>query len=169
MTLPPERWHKLNKDGGVNNATGAVVGGDFIRDSSGCWVMGYSWSIGCCLIRAAMDLVTAVTREEMLELVMAVRGLLSRSWQVSVSHVLRGANTAADSVTKLARDCPLALTDRPGLQVLLDPFSAVLDVLNDDVSGLSSYTNAQHFSFVFCWLLASGEHRPVRAGPAGLN
>ncbi|KAH1096578.1 hypothetical protein J1N35_013499 [Gossypium stocksii] len=53
MTPPPERWHKLNKDGGVNNATGAAVGGAFIRDSSGCWVMGYSWTIGCCSLLLA--------------------------------------------------------------------------------------------------------------------
>ncbi|KAK5840644.1 hypothetical protein PVK06_009547 [Gossypium arboreum] len=106
MTLPPERWHKLNKDGGVNNATGAA---ELYDGLSVAWDAG----IRCLVVesdsRAAMDLVTAVTREEMLELVMAVRGLLSWSWQVSVRHVLRGANTAADSVTKLARDCPLGL------------------------------------------------------------
>ena len=64
-------------------------------------------------------------------LVVAVRDLLSRSWQVSLSHIFREANSAADFMASMAHSIPY------GLQVFDSPPVGIYSIILQDIFGVA--------------------------------
>ncbi|CAI0601142.1 unnamed protein product, partial [Linum tenue] len=116
----------LNTDGSVINASGSAAAGGVIREEDGRFVSAFTanlgggsitraelmaiviglraaWEVGARKVevqtdsRVAIDLVQAATESSPhYQLVMQVRRLLERAWQVVLKHIYREANAAAD-------------------------------------------------------------------------
>ncbi|KAH9680279.1 putative ribonuclease H protein [Citrus sinensis] len=136
--LPPRLpYYKLNSDG-AKKGSGLVGAGGLIRDATGRWHGGLCMNIGICSVTIAelwglyqglilawqMGIILLVVEIDSLcvtqllnkkslnatlSLVNDILGLLSRDWQVSVHHVYREANFAADFMASHALTLPLGL------------------------------------------------------------
>ncbi|KAH9763649.1 putative ribonuclease H protein [Citrus sinensis] len=136
--LPP-RWpyYKLNSDG-ARKGSGLAGAGGLIRDATGKWHGGFCMNIGICSVTIAelwglyqglilawqmgirllvveidslcvTQLLNRKSFNATLPLVNDILGLLSRDWQVSIHHVYREANFAADFMASHALTLPLGL------------------------------------------------------------
>ena len=64
-------------------------------------------------------------------LVVAVRNLLSRNWQVSLSHIFREANSAADFMASMAYSVPY------GVHVFNSPPVGIYSFILQDIVGVA--------------------------------
>ncbi|KAH9803418.1 putative ribonuclease H protein [Citrus sinensis] len=112
--LPP-RWpyYKLNFDG-ARKGSGLTGAEGLIRDATGRW-SDFGLQMGLRLLVVEIDslcitqLLHRKSFHATLPLVNDILGLLSRDWQVSVHHVYREANFAADFMASHALTLPLGL------------------------------------------------------------
>ena len=64
-------------------------------------------------------------------LVVAVRKLLSRNWQTSITHIYREANSAADFMANMAHSVLL------GLHVFSNPPMGIYSIISQDIFGVT--------------------------------
>ena len=64
-------------------------------------------------------------------LIIAIRDLLSRNWQISISHIYREANSAADFMANMAHSAPL------GLHVYSNPHVGIYSIMSQDLFGVT--------------------------------
>ena len=64
-------------------------------------------------------------------LVVAIRKLLSRNWQVSLTHIFREANSAADFKANMAHSVP------HGLHLLTSPPVGIYSIILQDMFGVA--------------------------------
>ncbi|KAL4377801.1 hypothetical protein GQ457_02G014870 [Hibiscus cannabinus] len=129
---PPHGWCKLNFDGAVCRNSKMASCGGVLRDVDGRWLMGYSKRLGVCSIldsklwgllegllsvwslrihylvveTDSMDAYCILTESSIAcggsTLVPYILELLSRPWEVRMSHVKKGGNALADCMAKVA-------------------------------------------------------------------
>ncbi|KAH9666802.1 putative ribonuclease H protein [Citrus sinensis] len=142
---PPWPWCKLNSDGSRKNDREAGAGGviqDSVGHwiSGFCMRIGESsvlmaelwglyqglilaWDVGIKRLLVEVDslCITQIISKQVVvpnvfhALIVAVHELLSRNWQIAITHIYREANSAADFMANMAHSAPL------GLQVFSDP------------------------------------------------
>ncbi|KAH9742595.1 hypothetical protein KPL70_002999 [Citrus sinensis] len=146
---PPDwPWCSLNTDG-AHNRGGISTAGGLIRDHMGCWLSGFGMMIGSCSItvaelwglklqveidsRCVLQLVTKPSLEinHYAPLIQAIKDYLKMDWQVSISHIYREANFAADYMVNLAFSITL------GLAIYHTPLLGVKSFLFKDVYGMT--------------------------------
>ncbi|CAN1763773.1 Putative ribonuclease H protein At1g65750, partial [Linum perenne] len=134
-----EAWSTLNTDGSRYHLSGSTAMGGLIRDENGRFVRAFTANIGDCLItraelraivqglhlawaagirkvvvqsdsRAALAILqSGDTALQHAALVAEFRELCTRSWEVSLVHVFREANFAADYLANLGHSCSIGL------------------------------------------------------------
>ncbi|KAH9648836.1 hypothetical protein KPL70_025760 [Citrus sinensis] len=142
-------WCKLNTDGGL------------IRDHNGAWVASFGMNIGSCSITVTelwdqglnvawqngirwlpvkvdnlciFQLITThmITANEFSPPIKSIKDLISRNWRITINHVYKEANFAADFLANHALSTPL------GLHLLPNPPS-IIDYLKHDMYGEVTY------------------------------
>ncbi|KAH9736450.1 putative ribonuclease H protein [Citrus sinensis] len=132
---PPWPWYKLNTDGSVRNSWDAGAGG-VIRDSVGLIL---AWDTGIKRLLVEVDSLCVshmiskqvVVPNAFYALVVAIRKLLSRNWQVSLTHIFREANSAADFKANMAHSVP------HGLHLLTSPPVGIYSIILQDMFGVA--------------------------------
>ena len=64
-------------------------------------------------------------------LIAAIRDLLSRNWQTTISHIYREANSAADFMANMAHSAPL------GLHFFSNPPVGIYPIISKDLFGVT--------------------------------
>ncbi|KAL9437050.1 hypothetical protein AB3S75_022984 [Citrus x aurantiifolia] len=158
---PPWPWCKLNTDGLCKNGWEAGAGGvlrDSVDHwiSGFCMRIGESsvlmaelwglfqgltlaWDVGIKRLLVEVDSLgvtqmiskQAVVPNVFHALIVAIRDLLSRNWQTSISHVYREANSAADFMANMAHSAPL------GLHVFSNPLVGIYSIMSQDLFGVT--------------------------------
>ncbi|KAL4323510.1 hypothetical protein GQ457_11G022220 [Hibiscus cannabinus] len=135
--LPPRGWVKVNADGAVGGSPVMAASSGVICDEAGEWLLGFVHSIGSCSILcvelwAAFDSLSLAWqrgfRKVIIELdnmqvvlilngetsalgdnflVVRIKVLLVRQWDVPVRHIVREANKVADGLARLVRGEPI--------------------------------------------------------------
>ncbi|KAL4325829.1 hypothetical protein GQ457_11G022230 [Hibiscus cannabinus] len=145
----PRGWVKVNVDGAVGDSPVMATSGGVIRDEAGEWLLGFAHSIGSCSILCdelwdAFDSLLLAWqrgfRKVILELdnmqvvlilngessalgdnllVVRIKELLVRQWDVRVRHIVREANKVVDGLARLVRGEPIGewFYDIPPLEV----------------------------------------------------
>ncbi|KAK4284609.1 hypothetical protein QN277_001415 [Acacia crassicarpa] len=140
---PPSDWMKLNVDGAVALSSSRAGCGGLLRDSGGVWYCGFSKELGTCdaftaeqwamiegltlswdlgirkliLESDALDLVQLLAEEASTSvnlLLLRIKELLQREWQVQVRYIPRQANGVADVLAKDGINHSAFLNDCPG-------------------------------------------------------
>ncbi|KAL4325308.1 hypothetical protein GQ457_11G022240 [Hibiscus cannabinus] len=123
---PPRGWVKVNVDGAVGDSPIMSASGGVIRDEAGEWLLGFAHSIGSCSILCAelwtafdsplfawqrgfrkvileldnMQVVLILSGESSALgdnlLVVQIKELFVRQWDIRVRHIVREANKVAD-------------------------------------------------------------------------
>ena len=158
---PPWPWCKLNTDGSCKNGWEAGAGGvlrDSVGHwiSGFCMKIGESsvlmaelwglfqgltlaWDVGIKRLLVEVDSlgVTQMISKQVVvpnvfhALIIAIRDLLSRNWQISISHIYREANSAADFMANMAHSAPL------GLHVYSNPPVGIYSIMSQDLFGVT--------------------------------
>ncbi|CAN1354630.1 Putative ribonuclease H protein At1g65750, partial [Linum perenne] len=125
----PEDWIVLNTDGSVLKESGSAAAGGLIRDALGRCLAAFSVNLGRCSItraelrgliagldlswdrgwrkvavqcdsRVAIALLSKITE------VRAFRNLMLRDWEVTLNHIFREGNKAADFLAGVGHNLP---------------------------------------------------------------
>ncbi|KAL4292089.1 hypothetical protein GQ457_14G023220 [Hibiscus cannabinus] len=156
-TPPAVGWLKLNMDGPKRSQDGSAMCGGVARDHTGSWQFGFSKFIGFCGVFDAelwgvwcglqmdwdkgfrrlilevdsLDVVRALKDDRrhghICTLVLHIKMVLRRNWEVQVLHVTRSANSVADSLAKLAIPASTCV------MYFKDPPSSIIPFLHSDV------------------------------------
>lgn len=153
----------LHTDGASKGATNSAGCGGAVRDAAGRWLTGFSkqigtatafeaelwgvWeglqlarSLGFAQVELRLDSETVLQSIKGgklgsvrgLQLVRRIRSLMEDDWQVRVIHVYREANKVADCLA--GSGC----SQDAGLVVYTHPPSSLVQLLHDDVMGVST-------------------------------
>ncbi|KAH9793075.1 putative ribonuclease H protein [Citrus sinensis] len=124
---PPDwPWCALNCDG-AHNREGISTAGGLIRDHFGRWLSGFGMMIGSYSVTVAelwglyqglqlawnsgiRKIKPTLEINHYAPLIRTIKDYLKMDWQVSISHIYREANFAADYMASLAFSIPLGLT-----------------------------------------------------------
>ncbi|KAG4948586.1 hypothetical protein JHK86_041825 [Glycine max] len=135
---PPNGWVCLNTDGSVfenhrNGSTGSACGG-LVRDSSGCFLGGFTVNLGITAVTLAeLWGVVHVAKDLAFALVSEINELVRKEWLVEFSHVFRESNRAADKLAHLGH----SHSSESGAKRFSDPPFALLAILQDDLAGVA--------------------------------
>ncbi|KAJ1377886.1 Reverse transcriptase-like [Sesbania bispinosa] len=120
---PPPGFLKLNVDGSYCGHNRAMYTGGVLRDSSGTWIYGCSSKEGGGTVLRVVHLLHLELIPESApdkDLLLEIRNMLQKNWDVSLAHVLREANSVTDYLAKgvvaMAKD--FTLWDAPPLGAL---------------------------------------------------
>ncbi|KAL9436228.1 hypothetical protein AB3S75_022309 [Citrus x aurantiifolia] len=158
---PPWPWCKLNTDGSCKNdweagaggvirdSAGHWISGFCIRIGESSVLMAelwglyqgliLAWDVGIKRLLVEVDslCVTQMIAKQVVvpnvfhALIVAVQELLSRNWQIAITHIYREANSTADFMANMAHSAPL------GLQVFSDPPMGIYSIISQDLFGVT--------------------------------
>ncbi|CAA0805851.1 Polynucleotidyl transferase- ribonuclease H-like superfamily protein [Striga hermonthica] len=128
---PSMGWVKIISDGSLNAMSGMGTVGGLIRDEFGQWRGGFIMNIWVCSIMAramgTLDDVPGVHSG----LVLGIKELLGRPWQVKVTHVFREVKFVVDHLASFVAAGSLRY------HVLHVPPDGVLHWLHHDIIGVA--------------------------------
>ncbi|KAL9414398.1 hypothetical protein AB3S75_042799 [Citrus x aurantiifolia] len=158
---PTWPWCKLNTDGFARNSWDAGAGGvirDSVRNwilgfcmnigecpvvMAELWglyqglVLAWDAGIKCLLVEVDSLCVSQMISKQVVvpnvshALVVAVRDLLNRNWQVSLNHIFREANSVADFMANMTHSLPY------GLHLFTSPPVGIYSVILQDMFGVA--------------------------------
>ncbi|CAN1761177.1 Putative ribonuclease H protein At1g65750, partial [Linum perenne] len=130
----------LNTDGSLHRASNSSAAGGIIRDDQGRFVSAFASKLGICsIVRAEIWVVVegmvlawnCGIRKLSVQSDSAIAELMSRQWEVTIEHIYREANFAADYLANSGHDLDI------GTLVISSPCNGLLDWLHYDLLGVS--------------------------------
>ncbi|CAI0436867.1 unnamed protein product [Linum tenue] len=136
---PPSGWIAVNTDGSVIPALGIATAGGVIRNNEGRFLQAFSvnlgggsimhaelagiaqglrsaWESGARKVKLQTDSAAAISllqsdqvNHPHYTMTAAIRNLLARDWEVSIDHVFREGNYAADYMASVSHDLPVGI------------------------------------------------------------
>ncbi|KAE8661546.1 hypothetical protein F3Y22_tig00113725pilonHSYRG00927 [Hibiscus syriacus] len=106
---PDPGWLCLNVDGAVSRTSGLGSIGSLIRDTNGCWIVGFHKSVGILdalhaelwAIFSGLQLAWSNAAPSFSSLVRAITRIRSKGWMTDICWLPRVENHIADAIAKL--------------------------------------------------------------------